>query len=135
MKNILFIFCIFFGSFCLADETISIVKIGPGMADNYEDAISLSSETDCNIFIYFGADWCKYCVLMKKDTFENKEVKKYLLKNYIVLNLNADKNKELKEKFNIRSLPGYIIINKNEKVVKKSSGYKSSEEFLNWIKD
>ena len=46
MKNVIFVFCIFLG-FCSpnvitpADEVISIVKIGPGMAENYEDAIDL----------------------------------------------------------------------------------------------
>lgn len=135
MKNILFIFFIIFGAFCLGEEIISIVKIGPGVAETYEDAIALSKDTDNKVFIYFGADWCKYCSLMKKNTFENKEVDKYLLKNFIILNLDVDKNKEIKEKYNIKTLPSYLVIDKNEEVIKKSSGYKSPKDFLKWIND
>jgi hypothetical protein len=140
MKNVIFVFCACLG-LCSpsvitpADEIISIVKIGPGMAESYEDAIDLSKDTDNNIFIYFGADWCKYCVMMKNNTFENKEVKEYLLKNFIVLHVDVDKNKDLKEKYNVRELPQLIVINKNEKVIKRISGYKSSDKFLKWIKD
>jgi len=140
MKNVIFVFCIFLG-FCSpnvitpADEVISIVKIGPGMAESYEDAIDLSKDTDSNIFIYFGANWSKYCIMMKNNTFENKEVKEYLLKNFIVLHVDVDKNKNLKEKYNVKELPQLIVIDKNEKIIKRISGYKSSDKFLKWIKD
>jgi thioredoxin-related protein len=140
MKNVIFVFCIFFGLSSPtvavpADEVISIVKIGPGMAESYEDAIDLSNDTDNNIFIYFGANWCKYCVMMKNNTFENKEVKEYLLKNFIVLHVDVDKNKDLKEKYNVRELPQLVVIDKNEKIIKRISGYKSPDKFLKWIKD
>jgi|688.fasta_scaffold25233_2 thioredoxin-related protein len=136
MKNFIFIFLILFGFNCSADETISIVKIGPGMAESYTDAIDLARDTDNNIFIYFGADWCKYCTMIKKNTFENKEVKEYLLKNFVVLHVDivTDVDK-IKEKYNVRELPGLVVIDKNEKIIKRISGYKSPDKFLKWIKD
>lgn len=140
MKNVIFLFCVFFGLCSAAikapaDETISIVKIGPGMAENYEDAIDLSNDTDNNVFIYFGADWCKYCIMMKDNTFENKEVKEYLLKNFIVLHVDVDVDKNIKEKYKVKELPLLVVIDKNEKIIKRISGYKSPDKFLKWIKD
>lgn len=119
---------------CFADEVISTVKLGPGIVETYEDALDLSNSTDTKIFIYFGADWCKYCVKMKNTTFKDEKVEKYLLKNFVVLKIDVDnkKFKNIKEKFKVKSLPDYLIIDK-ENVTKRSSGYMESKDFIDWL--
>lgn len=137
MKNFIFILLsiFIFNSFSFSDEVISIVKLGPGVVSSYEDAIVLAKETDSNIFIYFGADWCKYCTSMKSETLDNKEVKEHLFKNFVFLNINVDENKKIKNKYNVKSLPDCIILTSNGEVIKRSSGYKPPEKFLQWIKE
>jgi thioredoxin-related protein len=137
MKNFIFILLsIFIFNFVsFADEIISIVKLGPGVVYSYEDAMVLSKESGSDVFIYFSADWCKYCTSMKNDTLENKEAKKHLLKNFVFLNINVDENKKIKNKYNVKSLPDCVIVNSNGEVIKRSSGYKSPEKFLQWIEE
>lgn len=122
-------------SLCLSDEVVSVVKLGPGVVEGYDDAISLAKETKSKIFIYFGAEWCPYCKSMRKNTLEDLEVKENLFKNFIVLNINVDENKKIKEKYKVKSLPDCIIIDENETILKRSSGFKSADKFLKWIKD
>ena len=76
-----------------------------------------------------------YCVKMKNTTFKDKDVEKYLAKNFVVLKIDVDdkKFKNIKEKFKVKTLPSFLIIDKNEDVIKKSSGYMGSKEFLNWL--
>jgi thioredoxin-related protein len=72
---------------------------------------------------------------MKNTTFKDKDVEKYLAKNFVVLKIDVDdkKFKNIKEKFKVKALPSFLIIDKNEDTVKKSSGYMGSKEFLNWL--
>jgi thioredoxin-related protein len=140
MKNLMIIlatsFILLASILCFAeDEVISIVKMGPGEVETYEDALDLSKSTNTKVFVYFGADWCGYCVKMKNTTFKDKDVEKYLAKNFVVLKIDVDdkKFKNIKEKFKVKALPSFLIIDKNEDTVKKSSGYMGSKEFLNWL--
>jgi thioredoxin-related protein len=121
---------------CFAeDEVISIVKLGPGTVETYEAALDLSNSTNTNVFIYFGADWCGYCVKMKNTTFKDKDVEKNLLKNFVVLKVDVDdkKFKNIKEKFKVKTLPNYLIIDKNENIIKRGSGYVGPKEFVDWL--
>jgi thioredoxin-related protein len=129
-------FILLAGVLCFGnDDIISIVKMGPGEVETYEDALDLSKSTNTKIFVYFGADWCGYCVKMKNTTFKDKDVEKHLAKNFVVLKIDVDdkKFKDIKEKFKIKTLPSFLIIDKNENAIKRSSGYIGSKEFLNWL--
>lgn len=132
MKNFIFIFFIF-SSICFSDEIISIVKLGPGLVENYADAVSLAKDTNSEVFIYFGADWCPYCKSMKKNTLEDSGVENQLFKKFIVLNIDVDENKKIKEKYKVKSLPDCVIIDRDENILKRSSGVQSKEKFLKWI--
>jgi len=142
MKNLIIIlgtsFILMASVLCFGnDDVVSVVKMGPGEVDTYEAALDLSESTDTKIFMYFGADWCGYCVKMKNTTFKDKSVEKYLLKNFVVLKIDVDdkKFKDIKEKFKVKVLPNYFIIDKNENIIKKSSGYMGPKEFLDWLDD
>lgn len=135
MKNFILFFSVFLylNSNVRSEEIISIVKIGPGQVYSYEDAVSLSKETENKVFLFFGADWCPSCDSMKNITLKDKNVKDILFKNFIFLIIDIEESKEIKEKYNIKSIPDCIIIDKNEKILKRSVGYKNSERFIKWI--
>lgn len=99
---------------------------------NYEDAVKLSRETNKEIFLYFGADWCGYCKKMEK-VLEDKQVSANM-NDYIVLKLNKDFNENLSKRYNVKSIPDYMIIDKDENILKRHKGYKDKKEFLNWLK-
>jgi thioredoxin-related protein len=140
MKNLITIlgtsFILMAGILCFAEgEVISIVKMGPGEVETYEAALDLSKSTNTKVFLYFGADWCGYCLKMKNTTFKDESVEKHLARNFVVLKIDVDdkKFKNIKEKFKVKVLPSYIIIDKNENLIKQSSGYMGPKEFIEWI--
>ena len=78
----------------------------------------------------FWADWCMPCKLMMPVLNELASDKQYSFKVYKV---NVDEQRNLSERFRIRSIPSLIIF-KNGKEVKRLVGVKSKDQILNEIK-
>lgn len=78
----------------------------------------------------FWADWCMPCKLMMPVLNELANDKQYSFKVYKV---NVDEQRNLSERFRIRSIPSLIIF-KNGKEVKRLVGVKSKDQILNEIK-
>jgi thioredoxin-related protein len=97
--------------------------------DDIDKAEALSKIHTRNLIIVFGADWCPYCVDLKKDAKTIKEFDKY-----IVCFINTDKNKNLSRKFRVRNLPTSVIIDKSGKEKSRKTGYKN-KDYVKWIKE
>lgn len=102
------------------------------VADDYKDAIKKSEERGVPVLVFFEADWCNWCKKMKKEVLTNKKVKTSM-KNYILVVVDYDKNKLIGRKFNMKSLPSYIITNLEEKVLKSGNGYLDADKFTKWL--
>lgn len=76
---------------------------------------------------YFTADWCNPCQRTKPVAEE--------LHNEGVINfefINADDNIDMVQKFEIKAIPTYILI-ENDKEVKRMNGAKTRQDFLNFV--
>ncbi len=79
--------------------------------------------------LYFTADWCNPCQRTKPIAEE--------LKNEGLINftfVNADSEIDMLEKFDIKSIPTYILI-KDGTEVKRMNGAKTREQFLKFIEE
>ena len=100
--------------------------------DDYDKAIKLSKEFDRKVVIIFGADWCPYCVNLKNDSKNIRELDKY-----IVLFVDTDKkqeNQKIINRYRPRSLPTSIIIDTKENTVGQKIGY-SKSSYSSWLKN
>ena len=107
---------------------------GQIVASNYQDAIAKSNQFGMPILVYFEADWCSWCHKMKKETLSTSEVQK-VMKNYILVYVNADNNKQIVRQFNVSGLPGYIITNSRSISLKSGRGYKNASSFAKWLNE
>ena len=82
------------------------------------------------VLIDFHARWCMPCVIMSPII---DEISKKFRGKLKVGKINLDENNELAQKYNIRSIPNFIIF-KNGKVVDQFIGSISKEEFEKRIK-
>lgn len=82
--------------------------------------------------LVFGAPWCSACTAMHKSMKDPKAVE--ALKEYNIIEVNSDKNKELTQKYSVDALPTLVIVNSADKVVKKKVGVQSPAELQNWLK-
>jgi thiol:disulfide interchange protein len=99
----------------------------------YENALSQAKEEDKHVLLIFTADWCSFCEEMKKTTLQDEAVKKAMEK-YVVYTVDTDKERPLAVKYDVSTIPAYVIINNEEKVLKKDKGYKGSKNFERWLK-
>jgi len=80
-----------------------------------------------NHVLYFTADWCNPCQRTKPVA---EELKKDGLIDFIFV--DADSEIELLQKFGIKSIPTYILI-EDGREIKRMNGAKTRQEFLDFI--
>lgn len=85
-----------------------------------------------NTLLVFFATWCQPCKSMHKNLQDPKAVE--ALKNYNVIEVDTDKNKELTQKYGVDALPTLVIVSPANKVVKKKAGLQSPSELQGWLK-
>ena len=82
--------------------------------------------------IKFGAVWCPGCLVMRP-------VWKEVLKDYPNLNITEydyDMDEELVEKYNVGDkLPVVIMLDDNDKEIKRLIGERKKEEIIQFIKE
>ena len=109
-----------------------IKKEAPKVVSTYEEAIENSKNSGSDIFIYFGSPSCYYCEQMKSTTLVEQQVVESLSK-YTQLDINTSQDKSLATKFSIYGVPTYVILSSDQRIIKRSSGYKNAYDFLNWL--
>jgi thioredoxin-related protein len=107
-------------------------KPKPELATNivYDDlnkAADLAKDYGRNILVIFGADWCPYCKVLKKDIVNIDT------KQYIVCIVDTDKNTNLVNEYKIKGLPTSIILNISKQELTRKTGYKA-DDYNSWLK-
>lgn len=77
--------------------------------------------------LYFTADWCNPCQRTRPVA---EELKRDGLIDFIFV--DADTEIELLEKFSIKSVPTYILL-EDGREIKRMNGAKTREQFLEFI--
>ncbi|HKC34406.1 MAG TPA: thioredoxin fold domain-containing protein, partial [Chitinophagaceae bacterium] len=84
------------------------------------------------IWVDFYTDWCAPCKFMAQTIFPLKDVGDFYNKNFICVEINAEKGEgiALKEKYAIAGYPTMIYTNANEEIVYRTTGSTSAGEFI-----
>ena len=101
---------------------------------NYKDGNKRASLEKKPIMINFHASWCIACKEMEKDTLSNPLVKNHLKKNFISVQVDADKEKELCSKYGIRGLPTTWFLEHAGAPITHLIGYIPPEQFIEVLK-
>lgn len=125
MKYFLYVLLIFIIAF----------NYGSSIADDiYIDDISVAEqeakETDKKLLLIFGADWCKYCVVLKNDLDKQLDT---VTEYYVVCHVDYDTNKELVRKYRVNGgIPYSVVINKDGSI-KTKLGYSGFSGYRTWL--
>ena len=87
--------------------------------------------SDKFVLVDFYAEWCMPCLMMSPVVDELSEKFKGKIKFGKV---NVDSNQELAQKFNVFSIPNFILFNKG-KQINQFTGAVSEEEFEERLRD
>ena len=86
------------------------------------------------VFLVFNADWCRYCLQMEKETFQNPTVIAYVNRNFVPISVNSDKQQDIAEKYSVRGLPSTWFISENGDRIGNRPGYVAADEMLDILK-
>ena len=79
----------------------------------------------------FGAIWCKECLVMKPMWQEIEESTPELKTEYY----DADENPEILEKYQVKDIPVFIFLDKNDKEFLRLQGVQNKEDLINSVEE
>jgi len=102
-----------------------------------ESAQKLAINSDKNIMVFFTAEWCSPCRVMKRQVFANNEVMKAIDAKVVPVEINIDDpdSEALVKQYNIAATPTTIFINTKGKVIDYAVGKVEKTKFLELIRN
>ncbi len=82
--------------------------------------------------LIFGAKWCKFCSVAKKDMEKDKELSE-IIKQFTIIDVDIDDDKEIVDGHNVKNVPTFIIF-QDGKEVKRQTGYTGPKKLINFLK-
>lgn len=83
-------------------------------------AVSFGADNRKTLLI-FSASWCGPCHIMKQDLNTDKKLKE-VIKNYDIIELDYDVDKDVVQGYNIKTVPSFVIMH-NGKEIGRKIGY------------
>ena len=103
--------------------------------NSIESAQKLANNSDKNIMIFFTADWCSPCRIMKRQVFADNDVMKAMDAKIVPVEIDIDdpNNEELVKQYNIGTTPTTIFIEPEGKVMDYAVGKVDKTKFLEML--
>ncbi len=93
---------------------------------NYNEALQKAQKENKLVYMFIGADRCKYCDRFKKMTLSKDKIIKEMKKSYILLYLSRDRH-EIPDKFEIVGVPKHYFLTPRGKIVYEDHGIQEPE--------
>ena len=105
---------------------------------NFDDALDKAQQEEKTLLLYFsGSDWCRPCILLKKNVFETEEFKNFAEENLILAmfdfpaheenQLEPDQiehNEKMAELYNPKgNFPHIVLISAKGEKIAEFAGY------------
>ncbi|MFO7652868.1 MAG: thioredoxin family protein [Candidatus Krumholzibacteriia bacterium] len=96
---------------------------------DYEQAIEQARVTGKPLLINFTADWCKYCRMMKAETYTDPEVIAYLREHYVVALVDTEERPGIAQQYFVRGLPTIWFLTSEGEPLTNLPGYVDAPMF------
>jgi thioredoxin-related protein len=90
---------------------------------SYDDGMARSKFEKKRVFLHFTAEWCYYCGVMEKETFNDPAIISSLNENFIPIKVDYDKETKTSDYYSVRGLPDTIFIAENGQIIGRRPGY------------
>jgi thiol-disulfide isomerase/thioredoxin len=113
----------------MRNTLVSVLLISWLISINSVFAFDNSTE---KTLIIFSADWCKYCQVAKNDMKNDPQLLE-IVKNYTIVDVDFDVDKDIVEGYNIKMIPTFVVF-ENGKEKGRKIGYHGSIDLVNFLK-
>ena len=105
--------------------------------NDIESARNLANDSNKNMMIFFTAEWCSPCRIMKRQVFTDHEVLKAMDAEVIPveIDINDPNAEELVKQYNIAATPTTLFIDPKGKVINYAVGKVEKSKFLEMLEN
>lgn len=107
----------------------SLFGYEPNWLHNYNEALKAAKKEHKDVYLFVGADECRFCDRFKKLTLSKPEVIDKLQKKYILLYLSRDQHK-IPKKFAIKGVPRHYFLTSDGKIYHDDRGSREPAGFF-----
>lgn len=98
--------------------------------NDYTPGMALAGQEGKNIFLYFNASWCGYCVKLKKETFADDRIKAYLNEHFVSISVDTDKRENLARQWGVRGLPTLWFLESDGTKISNLPGFVDADQLI-----
>ncbi len=129
MKKKMFLITVLFSMGFILAGSAQGIEFNNG---NWEAVKAAARAQNKVIWVDFYTDWCAPCKFMAQTIFPLKDVGDFYNKNFICVEINAEKGEgiALRKKYAVGGYPTMIYTNAKEEIVYRTTGSTSAGEFI-----
>ncbi len=95
-----------------------------------EKGFEIAKQENKPIAVYFWAIWCQYCAKFQTDTLGNPQVKEILEKDYVLVAMDLDVDRDVSRKYGVSYPPYVLFLDGNDNVLERIPGAVDAGYFL-----
>ncbi|MCZ7379991.1 MAG: thioredoxin family protein [Candidatus Methanoperedens sp.] len=99
-------------------------------APGLEKGFQIAQQENKPIAVYFWAIWCQYCAKFQSDTLGNPQVKEILEKDYVLVAMDLDVDRDISGRYGVSYPPYVIFLDLNGTVLERVPGAVDANYFL-----
>jgi thioredoxin-related protein len=108
--------------------TISLFAAPLHWSNDYNASLLKAKKEHKLVYLFITSDRCQWCHKFQETTLRNKEIRKRLQKEFVLLHLSRDKQK-IPAKFKTAPVPRHYFLNAEGKILYKSLGHRDVNAF------
>ena len=97
---------------------------------SYEEGMALGKKLGKKVFIDFYADWCGFCQMMERSTYQDASVISILNRDFIPVKVHSEQEQEIALRYDIRALPNVTFISEDGTSIGSIPGYIPSDKLI-----
>lgn len=112
----------------------SLYSIELDWEHNYYNALKTAKEQNKDVYLFVGADVCRWCDRFKKTTLSKKCVIKRLKKDYVLLYMSRDRH-DIPKHFEVKGVPRHYFLTSDGKVIHADRGSREVDGFFDLLEE
>ncbi|MGD9281743.1 MAG: thioredoxin family protein [Desulfobacterales bacterium] len=119
----LIVLALFFSVFTFTGASASSSKSNRIEWHSYEDGMARGKFEKKAVFLYFTAEWCYYCGVMEKETFQDPAIISSLNDNFVSIKVDYDRETGTSNFYRVRGLPDTVFVAEDGQIIGRRPGY------------
>jgi thioredoxin-related protein len=96
---------------------------------DYDEAIKQAKEQNKEVYLFIGADECRWCDRFKEMTLSKDEVILRLEEEYILLYMSRDRH-NIPKKFEVQGVPRHYFLTNEGEIIHEDRGSREPDGFF-----